>query len=169
MSKLIIIANNIRSAHNIGALFRLCDGLGVEKLYLVGISPYPKIQNDRRLPHIIKSTANKIHKTALGAELTVSWDYFSDLKDVLEILKKRNYSIFALEQNKNAVELSNIKAAEKNVLILGNEINGLSESELLLADKIIEITMNGHKESHNVITAAAIASYHLLNFTKDKQ
>jgi len=163
MPKLIVIANNIRSAHNIGALFRMCDGLGVEKLFLVGISPYPAYAEDKRLPHLSKKITNQINKTALGAENTVKWSYFDNLAEVVSNLKNMNYEVLALEQDKNSVLISKYHPNTKMALIVGNEVKGLEPSELKLADTIIELPMSGSKESHNVVTASAITAYHLLN------
>jgi tRNA G18 (ribose-2'-O)-methylase SpoU len=163
MPKLVIIANDIRSSHNVGALFRLSDGLGIEKLILVGISPYPTQANDKRLPHLSKKIANQINKTALGAVNTVKWTYYEKLIEAINDLKSQDYTILALEQDKKSVFISKYKPKTRMALMVGNEVNGLEPNELKLVNTIIELPMLGAKESHNVVTASAIAAYHLLN------
>lgn len=163
MSNLILVANDIRSSHNVGALFRMCDGLGVRELILVGITPYPEEENDSRLPHLSKKITNQIYKTALGAESSVEWGYRSKLHEAVAKLKQQGFAIIALEQSTRSKPIKDYEPADNIALIVGNEVDGLSESELELVDEIVEIPMKGEKESHNVVTAAAIASYHLLN------
>lgn len=164
MPKVILIANNIRSSHNVGALFRLCDGLGVNELILVGITPYPKFNGDKRLPHLSKKITNQINKTALGAENSVKWTYQQSLSDAVSELKNKGYEIVALEQDKKSILINEYKPTSNIALIVGNEVSGLTQDELKLVDNIIEIPMHGKKESHNVVTASSIATYHLLNF-----
>ncbi len=163
MPEVILIANDIRSSHNVGALFRLCDGLGAKELVLVGITPYPKFSGDKRLPHLSKKITNQINKTALGAEKSVKWAYHQSLSDAVSELKKMDYGVVALEQDKKSVPIKKYKPPSKIALIVGNEVSGLSSKELELVDGIVEIPMHGKKESHNVVTATAIAAYHLLN------
>ncbi len=90
MSKsLIIIAHNIRSAHNVGALLRTADGLAVDHVFLTGYTPYPLQAGDKRLPHLAAKIHKLIHKTALGAELSVSWKYHQDISSLLTTLKSQ--------------------------------------------------------------------------------
>ena len=159
MSDIIVIAHNIRSTHNIGSLFRTCDGFGVRQLVLSGYSPYPKLPDDTRLPHIREKLTAQIHKTALGAEETVPFCYTEELD--LEQLKREGYTIVALEQSASAHRLPHFTTPEKVVLLLGEEVEGISPELLYRCDEIIEIPMNGSKESFNVSVAAGIALYHL--------
>lgn len=162
MKDLAVIAHNIRSTHNIGSIFRTCECLGVKKLILSGYSPYPKIKNDRRLPHVIKRAENQIAKTALGAEKALPFEYYPDIKDAVHQLRTTNYQIYALEQMPGSVNIRKFEAQFPSVLILGEETKGIPREILELSDEILEITMHGEKESLNVSVAAGIAIYELL-------
>ena len=162
MKKLVVIAHNIRSAHNIGALLRLCDGIGVEKVYLSGYSPYPKQMNDTRLPHEAKKTHAKIAKTALGSEKNTNIIRERNIESLLRNLKESNYKIIGLEQRENSTKLSSFKSNQKKIaLLLGEEVAGINPLLLAICDQIVEIPMFGNKESHNVVEATAMALYHL--------
>ncbi len=156
---IIVIAHNIRSTHNIGSLFRTCDGLGVEQLILSGYSPYPKQPNDPRLPHLAEKITNAIHKTALGAETKVAFRRTDT--PPLDDLRGQGYRIVALEQADNAALLPDYRAGGKIALLLGEERDGITADLLTQCDDIIEIPMFGSKESFNVSVAAGIALYHL--------
>lgn len=157
-----MIAHNIRSAHNIGALLRLCDGMGVEKIYLSGYSPYPKQKNDTRLPHEAKRTQAKIAKIALGSEENTNIIRESNIENLLRNLSKSGYKILGLEQRENSTKLNDFKSnQEKIALLLGEEVEGINPLLLDMCDEIVEITMLGQKESHNVVEATAMALYHL--------
>lgn len=155
--KVVVVAHDIRSTYNVGALFRTLEGLGAEEFILSGYSPYPEASSDRRLPHEIKSLSVAIHKTALGAEKLLKWQYTSDPKNHINGLKSRGYRVIALEQTKDAKDINKYKFPPKVVLVIGNEIEGINASLLNLADDVIEIPMKGKKESFNVVVAAAIA------------
>lgn len=161
MRKIVIIAHDIRSTHNVGALFRTCDGLGIAKIYLTGYSPYPKKADDERLPHLVDKIDKQIHKTALGAETNIDWEQAENPVDIIKNLKLRNYHIIALEQAKDSVAITNFQPPDKIALLLGNEVDGLNPHLLKLASTVLEIPMYGSKESFNVIQAAAMALYHL--------
>lgn len=159
MPRIIVVAHNIRSTHNIGSLFRTCEGFGVEKIILSGYSPYPHTKNDTRLPHIAEKLSSQIHKTALGAETMVSFEY-TEVPDI-DALRLNGYRIVGLEQANNSVSLSDYKPREKIALIIGEEVHGIPEEMLELCDDIIEIPMVGQKESFNVSVASGIALYAL--------
>lgn len=160
MSEIIVIAHNIRSTHNIGAIFRTCEGFGVLKIIISGYSPYPKLPvNDTRLPHISEKLTAQIHKTALDAETMVPFEYqenpdFNSLKD-------HGYMIIGLEQDKSSIMLPDYKKPEKIALLLGEEVNGITDEMRGVCDDLIEIPMSGQKESFNVSVAAGIALYAL--------
>ena len=160
MQKITVVAHNMRSTHNIGSLFRTCDGLGIEHIVLTGYTAYPAQAHDTRLPHLVKKLSAQIHKTALGAEDYVQWTHTESLRQALDHLKSNGYRIVALEQSDRSTLLGdyNIKN-EKIALVLGTERDGLSQAELELCEDIIEIPMLGKKESLNVVQAAAIALY----------
>lgn len=160
MVNVIVIANNIRSTHNIGSIFRTCDGFGVKELILSGYTPYPEIPNDSRLPHLYKDMTNKINKSALGAQNSVSFRYEPTIN--LSRLKKLGYEIVGLEQSSKSIPLTDYEPNEKIVLLLGEERYGIEEDILDQCDHIIEIPMLGQKESFNVSVAAGIALYHIV-------
>lgn len=159
MSEIIVIAHNIRSTHNVGSIFRTCEGFGVKKLILSGYTPYPSVSNDPRLPHISEKLTAQIHKTALGAEEMVPFVH-RELPN-LESLRKQGYHIVGLEQHERSVSLAGYRPPEKIALILGEEVGGIESALLDHCEDIIEIPMQGQKESFNVSVAAGIALYAL--------
>lgn len=159
--KIILVAHNIRSAHNVGSLLRTADGLGVERVYFTGYTPYPALADDSRLPHIAGKLDRQISKTALSAEKSVSWDHSAQIEPVLDKLKSSGYEVVALEQAPNSVALADYNPGEKVALVVGNEVDGLDSEVLDLCSCVVEIPMSGQKESLNVAVAAAIALYQL--------
>lgn len=157
MIELVLIAHNLRSTHNVGSLLRTADGLGVKKVYLTGYTPFPKLANDPRLPHLSVKIDRQIHKTALGAE------YLAETAEISEIvaeLRAAEYKIIGLEQDKTSTALPNFRAPKKLAIIVGREVEGLEPEILALCDQIVEVPMLGQKESYNVAQAAAMALYH---------
>jgi len=150
MKEIILILDNIRSRENVGSIFRTADAAGVSKIYLCGITPIP--------PH------EKISKTALGAETFVSWEYRKQTWRFLLELKNQNskIKIIGLEQTKESVDIFKFKPKFPLVLVVGNEVNGLSPQILKYCDKKISIPMYGKKESLNVAVAAGIALYQII-------
>lgn len=161
MPKITVIAHNIRSTHNVGSLFRTCEGFGVGRLILSGYTPYPTIVGDSRLPHIREKLTAQIHKTALDAETIVPFEHH-DTPD-FESLKDAGYRIVGLEQSNRSILLPDYTAPEKIVLLLGEEVHGIEDNLLRLCDDVVEIPMSGKKESFNVSVAAGIALYQLVN------
>lgn len=160
MPDIIVIAHNIRSTHNIGAIFRTCEGFGVKKIILSGYSPYPTLPlNDTRLPHIREKLTAQIHKTALDAETIVPFVY-QENPDI-DALKKAGYQIVGLEQDDRSVMLPAYAAPAKLALLLGEEVEGITSDMRNLCDDLIEIPMTGQKESFNVSVATGIALYGL--------
>lgn len=159
MTQLIVIAHDIRSTHNVGSLLRTADGLGVHHVYLTGYTPYPKIENDTRLPHISAKQTMQIHKTALGAESSVPISHHQHITQLITELKDDDYEIVALEQHSKSTKLHNYQPPKKLALLLGREVEGIKPELLELCDEIVEIPMKGRKESLNVTQAAAIAIY----------
>lgn len=157
--ELFVIAHDIRSTYNVGALFRLCDGVAVKKLYLTGYTPYPAKKTDTRLPHIQTKLSKQINKTALGAETSVDWEQKSDPKKVIADLKKQGVAVIGLEQTASSVSISNMHIPVKTCILLGREVEGIEQTLLELCDSIVEIPMLGTKESHNVVQAAAMVLY----------
>ena len=164
MRKIVIVAHNLRSSHNVGSLLRTADGLGVNNVFLTGYTPYPSMKKDVRLAHIANKVNHQISKTALGAEKSVNWANSPAIEPILEELKRSGYQICALEQGSKSINLVNFNPPNMVALILGRETEGIEPEILKLADKQLEIPMLGKKESFNVVQAAAMAIYHLLYF-----
>lgn len=158
MSKITLILHNIRSTHNVGSIFRTAEGFGVSKIILSGYTPYPKLKNDKRLPHLTEKLTAQIHKTALGAEILVPFEYHDN---ILTWLDATTLPLVVLEQHPNSTSVVDFKAPEEFALLLGEEVNGVSTELLKRANNIVEIPMKGQKESFNVSVAAAIALYAL--------
>jgi len=142
-----LVANNVRSLYNVGALFRTADGAGLEKIWLCGITGIPP--------------AGMISKTALGAENRVPWEYRRHARDLLEELRGRGYTVVHLEQTHKSIPYQDFRPAAPVCLVVGNEITGVSESLLLPQDTAVEIEMAGLKNSLNVTVAFGIAAYHI--------
>ena len=159
MPEIIVIAHNIRSTHNVGAIFRTSEGFGVKKIILSGYTPYPTIPGDARLPHIHRKLTDQIHKTALGAEEMVPFEY-QQTPDI-ESLRASGYRIVGLEQDERSIMLPNYQTPAKVALLLGEEVEGIDASLRAYCDDLIEIPMQGRKESFNVSVATGIALYAL--------
>jgi 23S rRNA (guanosine2251-2'-O)-methyltransferase len=156
--QLFLVLHDIRSAYNVGAIFRTADGAGVSRIYLSGYTSCPA---DGAKEH--KTKADKmIEKTALGAEKAVAWEKCDDLEKLLEKLKKDNCAVVALEKTGEGIALEKFKAAFPMALILGNEVEGIAEKILEKCDAVVSIPMRGQKESLNVSVAAGIAIYEFL-------
>lgn len=155
-----MIAHDMRSTHNVGALLRTAEGLGVEHVYFTGYTPYPRRSGDTRLPHIAEKLTKQIHKTALDAENLVPWSHELDIMVLLSTLKASGYQLAALEQAPGSTALPDFKPAEKVALLLGREVDGIDPALLEHCDVTVEIPMYGRKESFNVVQAAAMALYH---------
>ena len=163
MPELVLVVDNVRSTHNVGSLFRTCDGLGVNKIYLCGITPHGhEGMSEQRLPHIITKLEKDIHKTALGAQDTVRWEYYLTTKEAIKSLKKDGFTVVALEQSSMSVPITEYKLTNKTALVVGPEVTGISQDDLALCDAVLEIPMHGTKESFNVSVAAGIALFTLL-------
>lgn len=158
MPKVIIIAHNIRSTHNVGAIFRTAEGLGVDGIICSGYTPFPALKSgDPRLPHIREKITKQIHKTALGAEDLVKFCHHST--PPIDELKRIGYTIVGLEQAEGSIRLPDYTPDEKIALVLGEEVDGINAEIIARCDKLVEIPMVGKKESFNVSVAAAMALY----------
>ncbi|PKP36582.1 MAG: RNA methyltransferase, partial [Bacteroidetes bacterium HGW-Bacteroidetes-15] len=134
----VIVLDNVRSLNNIGSIFRTCDALGVESIYLCGISATP--------PHA------EIYKTALGAEDSVDWKYFNETSQAIEYLKMKGFGIYALEQTTESIDIRNFTPIpnKKYAFVFGNEMKGVSQEVIYSCDNSIEIPQFGTKHSFNV-------------------
>ena len=162
MPKITLLLHNIRSTHNVGAIFRTAEGFGVQQIILSGYTPYPKTTNDPRLPHIADKLTSQIHKTALGAENMVPFTYYESLDEWLSLNNDTTkLPIVGLEQSDRSVMLPNFTPPEEFALLLGEEVHGIENQYLSSCDHLIEIPMHGQKESFNVSVATGIALYGL--------
>ncbi|MFI3263246.1 MAG: RNA methyltransferase [Rikenellaceae bacterium] len=145
---IIVVAENIRSLNNIGSLFRTADAFLIESIYLCGISATPPNK--------------EIHKTALGAELSVDWKYYENSIDAVQFLKYNGYTIIAIEQVHGSIMLDKFEVdnTKKYALILGNEVKGVSQAVVDLCDMAIEIPQKGTKHSLNVSVANGVVLWH---------
>ena len=147
-----IILEDIRSAYNVGAIFRTADGAGVAKVFLTGYTPEPIDRFGRQQP--------EIKKTSLGASETMPWEKVESLSEFIIQLKSEEVTVIAVEQVEGSVMLADFVEPEKVAYILGNEVDGVSKEACALADKIVELPMLGNKESLNVSVTAGIVMYH---------
>jgi len=151
----VLIIDNVRSALNVGSLFRTSDGAGVSRIILCGYTPTPIDRFGR--------VQKQIEKTSLGATESVSWDKKESLEETLACiadLKEDGYLIVALEQTKRSIPLQEFSVPEKVAYIVGNEVEGVRKELLQASDAVVEIPMQGKKESLNVGVAAGILLFH---------
>ncbi len=154
-SKVHILLPDIRSAYNVGSIFRSADCFGIERVYLSGTTPTPVDRFGRS-----NSGAQKeISKTALGAEKDIAWEYVVDANSFLKKMKKDKFTIVCIEQDKKSIQLDEflkMKRPENLLVIFGNEVEGVDKSILKKADYVVEIPMQGKKESLNVSVCAGL-------------
>jgi len=144
---LVIVLDNIRSMHNVGATFRTADAFLVQKIILCGITPQP--------PH------REIHKAALGATESVDWSYESDINATINDLKSQSFEVVGIEQTTNSTMITDFKIdnTKKYAVILGNEVEGISDEALQNIDSFIEIPQLGTKHSLNVSVCGGIVMW----------
>lgn len=144
---LVVVLDNLRSMHNVGAVFRTADAFIVEKIILCGITPQP--------PH------REIHKAALGATESVDWIYEKNISAALQNLKNEDYKIIGIEQTSTSEIMTDyaINKEEKYALVLGNEVDGLSDEALPMYDTFLEIPQLGTKHSLNVSVCGGIVMW----------
>ena len=156
MRECVLVVHNIRSAHNVGSMFRTADGAGVSRIILSGYSPGPLDPRGKGRAAFLK--------VSLGAEEMVPYSHEPLLADAIQKLKADGYTIAAVELSPNAQNIFDYKPKpdEKLALVLGNEVDGISPDDLALCDVVLEIPMRGTKESLNVSVACGIALFTLL-------
>ncbi len=150
-----VLLHNIRSAHNVGAIFRTADAIGVTRMYLSGYTPLPVDRFGRPV--------KEIAKTALGAERTIPWEYAKTPVKFLRNLRDDGFKVVGIEQDKRAVDYKTFEAPEKFVILVGSEVRGLSAGLRKQCDVLVEIPMRGEKESLNVSVAFGIALFRVLD------
>ncbi len=146
---IIIVLDDIRSLHNIGAVFRTSDAFLIEKIYLCGITATPPNK--------------EIHKTALGATETVEWEYAKNVVEVVEKLQTENIQVYSVEQVENSIMLNDfsVSANVKYALVFGNEVKGVSQEVIDMSKGVIEIPQLGTKHSLNISVSAGIVIWDL--------
>jgi len=147
---LIAVLENIRSAYNVGSVFRTADAFLLEAIYITGYTCVP--------PH------KEIKKTALGAEDTVDWKHFSNATEAIKLLRENGYKVYAVEQAINSLMLQKIQfeSNEKIAVIFGNEVTGVEQDTILQCDGCIEIPQLGMKHSLNIATAAGVVLWEIV-------
>ena len=147
---IIVVLENIRSAYNVGSVFRTADAFLIQAIYICGYSAKP--------PH------KEIKKTALGAEETVLWKHFKTAVEAIEELKRRKYKVYAVEQAEGSYKLhaASFKQNEKIALVFGNEVSGVEQSTIDICDGCLEIPQWGMKHSLNIATAAGVVLWELV-------
>lgn len=147
---IIVVLENIRSAYNVGSVFRTCDAFLIEAIYIIGYSAKP--------PH------KEIKKTALGAEETVDWKHFKTSQEALAELRLAGYKIYAVEQAENSYKLQStgFRQNERIAVVFGNEVTGVEQATIDACDGCIEIPQLGMKHSLNIATAAGVVLWELV-------
>jgi len=144
----VVILENVRSAYNVGSVFRTADAFLLESIYLCGYTAFP--------PH------KEIRKTALGAEETVAWKHFKEIQEAIKELRNKGYRIFAVEQAVESIKLHEFKNVGKTAVIFGNEVSGVDQSTIALTDGCIEIPQLGMKHSLNIAVAAGVVLWDMV-------
>ena len=147
MPHITLLVHNIRSTHNVGAIFRTAEGFGVTEIVLSGYTPYPRLETgDPRLPHIAEKLTAQIHKTALGAETMVPFHYIETIEEWLEENQRTSQlPVIALEQSEPSTMLPDFTPPEEFALLLGEEVHGIPPGLLERCDQSVEIPMYGQK------------------------
>jgi tRNA G18 (ribose-2'-O)-methylase SpoU len=158
----IVILDNVRSSLNVGSIFRTSSGIGIDKIYLCGITPTP-FETGKKFVGQNKKRKDFI-KTSLGSEDEIAWEYKENILDLIKELKEKNFEIIALEQTEKSVDYKKINLANENVaVVVGSETDGVQKETLDLCDTITEIPMLGLKESLNVTIAYGILVYSIFD------
>lgn len=154
---IVVVLDNIRSAMNVGSVFRTADAFAIERIVIAGITAKP--------PH------KEITKTAIGATSSVEWSYDKNVVTALQTLKEDGYTIVAIEQTTNSQSLSDWKLPDESkvAIIMGNEVDGVSDDALALTDIAIEIPQYGTKHSLNVSVCAGVVMWELRKKLVEKE
>ena len=153
-NKVFILLHDIRSAHNVGSMWRTANAAGVTKIFLSGYTPPPVDRFGRE--------RKDFAKVALNSQKTVAWESVENPANFIKNLKKKGFHIVAIEQAKNSVDYKKVKIKKPVLFIVGNEVEGIPQKLLKLADIVAEIPMKGDKESLNVSVAFGIALFRML-------
>lgn len=159
LTPITLILHDIRSTYNVGSILRSAECFGVTEVFFSGYTPYPKIANDQRLPHIATKIHNQIAKTALGAETAVTAILCDSIEDALQSVKNKGYIVASLEQDENSIDIATYAFQSPTAFVIGNEVDGVPNWTKSNSDVILEIKQYGTKESLNVASATAIALF----------
>ena len=159
--EIYIIANDIRSLHNVGTLFRIADAIGAKKLYLCGITGYPKIDNDPRRFEVSERADKEIRKTAIKNVDRVSWEYQENIFYLIKKLKNQNIQIVTLEQSKKSQDYRSADYRFPIAVIIGHETEGVDPRIIDLSDLVVEIPMHGEGKSLNAAISLAVLGYEI--------
>ncbi|HJW18527.1 MAG TPA: RNA methyltransferase [Flavisolibacter sp.] len=152
---IIAILENVRSAYNVGSIFRTADAFLLEAIYICGYTAHP--------PH------KEIKKTALGADETVSWKNFKHVNDAIKELRDEGFAIYAVEQAVNSIKLNEIEKVDRKIaVVFGNEVTGVDQSTIESCDGCLEIPQFGMKHSLNVSVAAGVVLWELVKYRLQK-
>jgi len=158
-----VILDNVRSLENVGLVFRLCDALRVQKLFLTGITGYPPMgPADPRPSNVQEHAYNQIAKTGIKIVPFVDWEYRESVADIIQELKKQNVQIISVEQTHGSQDFQEINYEFPVALILGHEREGVGDEVLKLSNKVVEIPMYGMGNSLNIATALAVIGYEVV-------
>lgn len=148
---LVLVLDNIRSQHNVGAAFRTSDAFALEKIVLCGICATPP--------------SPEIHKSALGAEESVAWSYAKDCTEAVKTLKKEGYTVISVEQTENSTMLNDFipVKGKRYALVFGNEVKGVQQEVIDLSDSVVEIPQYGTKHSLNVSVSIGIVIWKMVS------
>ena len=145
----MVVLDDVRSVHNVGSVFRTADAFRIECIFLCGITAVPP--------------SAEMHKTALGAEFTVRWQYFQSTMDAVQALKTEGYTVFSVEQTEGSTMLQEayFKSDSKYAIVLGNEVKGVNQEVIDISDGCLEIPQQGTKHSLNVSVAAGVVLWEI--------
>ena len=151
--KIYVVLDNVRSIHNVGSIFRTSDCAGVSKIYICGVTPSPIDRYGRKRP--------AFHKVALGAEDSVPCEYRKKTEHVITDLKRNGIKVVAVEQAADTMSFKDYVVREDTAFVFGSEVDGVSVNVLKNCDEIIEIPMQGQKESLNVSVAVGVILFNI--------
>lgn len=158
---IVVVAHNIRSAHNVGSLLRTGEFFGLDRVWVTGFSPYPTYADDPRDPRLRDLQTRRLAKAAAGAERTMPFDRHDDVHALVESLRADGYTVVGLELDPTAVPLTDYAPPERVALVLGDEVAGITPEIRDACDRLVEIRSHGRKDTLNVSVAAGIALHHL--------
>jgi tRNA G18 (ribose-2'-O)-methylase SpoU len=148
-NKIIIVLDNVRSLHNVGAVFRTADAFLIEEIFLCGVTGTPPNK--------------EIEKTALGATDSVKWMHYKSTADAINVLKEKNYRIYGVEQAEKSIPLSRFQSGEdKTALVFGNEVYGVEQEIIDVCDAVIEIPQLGTKHSLNIAVSVGVVLWEMM-------